>query len=237
MKTLSIENKTIMRIQSLLNDYLNSVNTQVEINAVELYDVIRKDLELKKRFRTGFVFNRFLRRCHKKGDMKSLLNYRVDDTDHKRYLWFFRSKNTSIESKSINTTINKGLFNYYKSSKNVIASDGTKLSSLQEIVIYENLVKESHLIIEVDGVVRRDGEHKHPDFIIKNKLTGKQYYWEHLGMTNDEVYRTKMVDKIEWYKNNGFKTIEKGGNLIYTYYTNTNNLIKDVKKIIQIIKK
>ncbi len=56
-------------------------------------------------------------------------------------------------------------------------------------------------------------------------------------MTNNEVYKSKMADKIEWYKQNGFKTIENGGNLIFTYYSNANNLEKDTKKYIEIITK
>jgi hypothetical protein len=45
-----------------------------------------------------------------------------------------------------------------------------------------------------------------------------------------------MTDKIEWYRNNGFRNIEDGGNLIYTYYSTDNRLKKDVDKYLEKIK-
>lgn len=44
-----------------------------------------------------------------------------------------------------------------------------------------------------------------------------------------------MTEKIEWYRNNGFKTVENKGNVIYTNYSSENKFKKDIKKFIEII--
>ena len=49
----------------------------------------------------------------------------------------------------------------------------------------------------------------YPDFTILNVRTGKIYYWEHLGMTNDLGYIHKNIRKIEAYAKNGFYPGEK----------------------------
>ncbi|MDF4221089.1 hypothetical protein PXC01_05780 [Maribacter sp. M208] len=236
MKKLSVENRILMRIQTLLNTYLSAPNTAVEINSIELYDVIKKNPELRKRFSSNTAFNRFLRNSHKYGDMKSLINYRVDDSNNLNFRWFFRFKNLREKAKSTNTTVNKGTYNYYKYSQTAIASDGVRFSSSHEVSIYEYLLKESHLRIDLEYPLIINGEQKFVDFTITNKLNRKVFYWEHLGMINSEEYKEKMVNKIEWYLSNGIKSVEDGGNLIYTYYHRDSDFIKDIKKCIQIIK-
>lgn len=237
MKNLPEEYKLLKEIQSKLNKYLDSRNTQLEIRSNELYDVIKKNITLKGKFPTNRIFNQFLRKHHQKGVMKTFINYRVDDSNNNFYQWYFGTKHKTEKSAAKNTTVNQGTFNYYKTSKNIFASDGTKLNSKHEVHIYEKLIEKSHIRIDIEYPLIRNEETKFVDFTIKNKLTQKTYYWEHFGMTNSEEYKSKMADKIEWYKENGFKTIENGGDLILTYYSNDNNLEKDTKKYIEIITK
>ncbi len=49
----------------------------------------------------------------------------------------------------------------------------------------------------------------YPDFTILNVRTGKIYYWEHMGMTNDPDYIQKNIRKIEAYAKNGYYPGEK----------------------------
>ena len=168
--------------------------------------------------------------------MSSFLYYRVDTTNRNFYQWHFRRKHVSHERETINNDAIEGTYNYYKNSKTNIASDGTKLNSEQEVFIYERLKKCSHLLIKIEYPITKYGETKYVDFIIQNKLNRKEFYWEHFGMTNNEQYKAKMTDKIEWYRNNGFRNIEDGGNLIYTYYSTDNRLKKDVDKYLEKIK-
>lgn len=56
----------------------------------------------------------------------------------------------------------------------------------------------------------------HPDFTVLNKRTGRTYYWEHFGMTDDEEYRAETLKKLETYAENGYFP---GKNLIVTSET------------------
>lgn len=68
-----------------------------------------------------------------------------------------------------------------------------------------------------------------PDFTVLNKRTRKEYYWEHLGMMDDEEYCEKAIKKIETFEKNG---IFPGENLILTYETRKHPLnIKIVEKL------
>jgi hypothetical protein len=70
MKSLPEEYKLIKKIQFLLNNYLSSTDTKVEIRSNELYDVIKKNSTLRAKFPTNKELNQFLRKYHKKGVMK-----------------------------------------------------------------------------------------------------------------------------------------------------------------------
>ncbi|MBA5245897.1 AAA family ATPase [Marnyiella aurantia] len=48
-----------------------------------------------------------------------------------------------------------------------------------------------------------------PDFTIDNLTTGKRFYWEHLGMMSNEVYREKWLQKLKAYKEEGFVLFEE----------------------------
>jgi len=236
MKTLPKEYKLLKEIGKSLDNFLKSPDTPVEIRSTELYEIVSKNSNLKTEFPSGKIFNQFLRKHHQNEIMSSFLSYRVDTTSKNFYQWHFRMKDINHESETINNETVEGTYNYYKNSKTNIASDGTRLNSKQEVFIYEQLKKCSHLLIKTEYPVTKYGETKYVDFIIQNKLNTKKFYWEHFGMTNNERYKSKMVDKIEWYSKNGFKIIESGGNLIYTYYSSNNRLKKDVDKYIEKIK-
>jgi hypothetical protein len=236
MKTLPKEYKLLKEIGKSLEDFFKSPDTLCEIRSTELYDIVSKNSYLKSEFPTGKIFNQFLRIQHQNGIMSSFLSYHVDTTNRNFYQWHFRRKHVSHARESINNETIEGTYNYYKNSKTNIATDGTKLNSKQEVFIYEQLKKCSHLLIKLEYPITKYGETKYVDFIIQNKLNRKEFYWEHFGMTNNEHYKTKMTDKIEWYRNNGFRNIEDGGNLIYTYYSTDNRLKKDVDKYLEKIK-
>lgn len=62
----------------------------------------------------------------------------------------------------------------------------------------------------------------HPDFTVLNKKTRKVYFWEHNGMMDEEVYRERTLDKINYYMLNGHFP---GIDLILTHETS----IKPIK--------
>ncbi len=71
----------------------------------------------------------------------------------------------------------------------------------------------------------------HPDFTLLNVAKRKEYYWEHLGMMDQDVYCKKAVQKLEMYELNG---IIPGKNLILTMESKENPLnMCVVEKMIQ----
>ncbi len=55
-----------------------------------------------------------------------------------------------------------------------------------------------------------------PDFTVLNLRTRKTFYWEHLGLMDQEDYCNKAIKKIETYERNG---IYPGNKLILSYET------------------
>lgn len=82
---------------------------------------------------------------------------------------------------------------------------------------------ETPLYLQGFGVV-------YPDFLLLNKRSRKEFYWEHLGRMDDPEYSKKAIVKIEEYQRNG---IIQGKNLIVTYETKEHPLnIKSVEQLI-----
>lgn len=61
----------------------------------------------------------------------------------------------------------------------------------------------------------------YPDFTVLNVRRRKEFYWEHLGMMDDQAYAEKAMLKITMYEQNG---IYPGEGLILTYETRKNPL-------------
>lgn len=70
-----------------------------------------------------------------------------------------------------------------------------------------------------------------PDFTVLNKRTRREYYWEHLGMMDEEKYCEKAIRKIESFEKN---RIFPGKNLLLTYETKNHPL--DIKVVEMLVK-
>lgn len=71
----------------------------------------------------------------------------------------------------------------------------------------------------------------HPDFLLMNKRNRKEFYWEHLGMMDNEEYCEKALIRIEGYTKNGFVP---GQQLILTYETKKHPLnMRMAEKLIE----
>ncbi len=72
----------------------------------------------------------------------------------------------------------------------------------------------------------------YPDFVLLNRRTRREYYWEHFGFMNDPEYCEKAVKKIAAYEKNG---IYAGDRLILTFEAGKAAL--DLKQIDSLINK
>lgn len=71
-----------------------------------------------------------------------------------------------------------------------------------------------------------------PDFVVLNKFTRKEYYWEHFGLMSDKDYCEKSVKKMNQYIKN---EIYPGDKLISTYETEKS--VIDFKVVDEMIEK
>ena len=55
------------------------------------------------------------------------------------------------------------------------------------------------------------GATRYPDFTIDDEISGKTFYWEHLGLLHRDDYRRSWEKKLAWYRENGVTLIEEGG--------------------------
>ena len=83
-----------------------------------------------------------------------------------------------------------------------------------------------HYEPEVDLIDHKTGKpyKAHPDFLVLNKRTRKEYYHEHFGRMDDPEYAQEMVDKLIDYMNAGYVL---GDNLIATFETKESPLKPD----------
>lgn len=239
MNKLPEEIVLLKRIKAKLDELMSANGTQVEIRSTDLFDYLKKDLTLALKFPTNRKFNTFLRNQNKIGNMKQFIpNFRVDTSNHLFYQWFFYKDMASGLKEEVDSAegiISK--FMYYKSGKNIPAINGEMLRSIQEKVIYENLLQFKNLTIFYDHPISKNGEIKYTDFYIKNNSKRTEFIWEHFGMTHKEEYKEEMFEKIKWYKENNYKSVDVGGTLIYTYYQNESSFQNDIEKNIKVILK
>ena len=72
----------------------------------------------------------------------------------------------------------------------------------------------------------------YPDFTLLNKRTRREYYLEHFGRMDDEIYSEHVVSKLESYQKNG---IFPGEKLLMTFETSKKAL--NIKAVEQMISK
>lgn len=233
MKKLPEDLKILKRIAERLDSLMTDPHTSVEIRSNELYDYAIKDKLLSSKFFSQIDFNKFLKKQHFKGYLKQMIpNCRVDDTNKEFFKWHFRKKSKPKTQNKSSSGIN-GNYIHYRSGLNIQTSDNNFVRSEQEKMIYESLIKYEELNIVYDYPLIHKGKKKNVDFFIENLKDKTEYYWEHLGMTNNEGYLSKIPKIITWYKNAGIRNItEQNGNLIFTYYRNLGVFQREIDKYI-----
>lgn len=145
------------------------------------------------------------------------------------------AKMTRLEKSAVRR-INSSIFEFKPLPKELLYFDmwykeGRKLTTLTEYlvrskseVIIANMLFEEDIKFEYEKpLFAPDGTMYLPDFTVV--FRGETYYWEHVGMLNNEKYKKHWQEKEIWY-NKFFD-----GKLITTF--ESNNLTKDIKSIIE----
>lgn len=226
----------MLAIKAVLDQLMNDPGTGVEIRLNELYDHARRVPQIAAAFPTPKSFSQFLRAEHNNLRMKAVIpNYTVDTFIHSHYEWkFHREVIVSIAAGEAEALMSNDRYRDHK--KNILTASGELVRSHQERFIHDALNRVSHFRFRYEFPLHAFGSNKNVEFHIQNVKTGKEYFWEHFGMTNSEYYKDGVVKKLEWYKDAGFKPLEEGGAVIFTYYRNEHDFHRSVQRIIERIR-
>ena len=92
---------------------------------------------------------------------------------------------------------------------------GEKVRSKSEVIIADALYY-AGVPYHYEKPLKIGNKVIYPDFTVLNVRTRKEYYWEHLGMLDNEDYLDKALRKLDSYELHG---IREGNNLILTRET------------------
>ena len=101
---------------------------------------------------------------------------------------------------------------YYDAKYINVSERGEPMISKNEVIIANLLNKyrsEIQYAYENKLKFAETGRVVEPDFTIDNLITGKRFYWEHLGLMTQKDYRGKWKLKLEAYKRDGFVLYHK----------------------------
>lgn len=215
---------------------MNDPGTGVHVRLNELYDHARRDLLVQRALPTSRAFSQFMRAEHNSMRLRSVIpNYTVDTFVHERYEWFFHREVVAIPAEGKADSL-LSIDRYKDHKKKIRTSSGELVRSHQERFIHDALNRVPHFTFRYEFPLRAIGSTRNVDFHIINNKTRTEYFWEHFGMTNSEHYKDGLVEKLEWFKNAGYRTVEDGGNVIFTYYRNEHDFHRSVQRYIQQIR-
>ena len=112
--------------------------------------------------------------------------------------------------------------NWYESGKKISTLSQYFVRSKSEAIITNMLCERDIPFKYEEPLFAPDGTMYLPDFTVK--FRGEEYYWEHVGRTNDPAYMSHWAKKEAWYQKNF------PGKLLVTY--ESNNLSTDAAALI-----
>lgn len=185
------------------------------LRLTDVYDYITHKEPFRTEFPTPESFSRFIPNCH------------ADTTVHHHYQWYFYPPARNVnritvpedKNEAVTVTCQNDMMPW---GRRFVASNGVAVRSTQELHIINKLLSAKELVIFYERPLELGGHKRYPDFTIYNRRNSKLFYWEHFGMTGNAAYADEMVEKIRWYKRNGYNDIADGGSLIVTIYHDDN---------------
>lgn len=92
-----------------------------------------------------------------------------------------------------------------------VSAAGEWMISKSEVAIANLLISHKVKYTYEMRLFGMDGTSRLPDFTICDEDTGVTYYWEHMGLLNQEDYKQKNLKKLEWYHAAGVVPLEQAG--------------------------
>ncbi len=242
MESLPREYVLLKKINTYIDKLLNESAASEIARLNDIYDYIKDKEDFAKHFPTPVDFSRFMRKMHDQGILKQLIrNCTVDTTIYHHYQWRFFTKarvikkETTCEDRNVADS-HPGAGTFFKSAKKYEAANGVLVRSTQELYILNQLLAVDFFDVYYETPLAVGKQKKFPDFTVRNKITGTIFRWEHFGINDESDYGEAMADKLSWYRDIGFRSIEEGGRLVVTIYQDDDQLVAAVTRLIEKMK-
>lgn len=108
--------------------------------------------------------------------------------------------------------------NTYEINTNIYTEAGEHVRSKSEKIIADKFYGKDIPYVYEPLLTLRHQIKITPDFVLLNKRTRQEFYFEHFGMMDNPEYSSKAIHKIEMYQNSGYWF---GMNLLYTFETSS----------------
>ena len=242
MKSLPQKYNLLRTINKYIEEYFAMTGNTKTIRSTDIYEFLKHKEDFRRQFISAKDFGRFMRRMHDEGVLTQFIKNVIVDTSNKAYYqWHFFpplrtfSRETTPEDKNIASS-HSDKNKFFRGNKKYMAANGAMVRSMQELNIMNRLLAVEIFDVYYERLLIAAGKKQYPDFTIYNKKTQTVFHWEHFGMTDDLEYGEKMADKIEWYRQIGYKNIDEGGRLIVSIYQNEEHFISLIDNIIEKMK-
>ncbi|MCC8019376.1 MAG: hypothetical protein LIO85_06355 [Rikenellaceae bacterium] len=224
--------KLLFTIRRYINDLFEQTSTTKFTRLSDIWDYCSKKKGFL--FTSSSAFGHFMKLMHKKRLLRQVITCcDVDDSNPEHWNWYFRRPHNPVRTKDSADSENIATRKIpYSPGYECAAKDGTKVKSLQELHIYEQLLKEPRIEVEYEKKFYWNDEFKVPDFTLYIDGSKEPYIWEHFGLTGRRGYFDHMAEKIEWYTRAGMAAFQKGGRLIVTTDGDKESFNLQVKGII-----
>lgn len=113
---------------------------------------------------------------------------------------------------------------YYPEGKTVKTANGVMVRSKSEAIIY-TLLTLFHIPFRYECRLDIGSNTYYPDFTIRHPITGECFYWEHVGMLDNQNYSIDFLNKLRVYIKHD---IYPDHNLILTYEINGHPLDESI---------
>lgn len=87
---------------------------------------------------------------------------------------------------------------------------GLAVRSKSEVIIADALT-DAAITFEYEKPLMLGETTRYPDFTIEDEISGRTFYWEHLGLLHRDDYRRAWEKKLAWYRDNSVLPREDGG--------------------------
>ena len=114
-----------------------------------------------------------------------------------------------------------GAKNKYDKSSSYMTNNGEEVRSKSEKILADLFYQYGIIYQYEPEIFLHNGIKCYPDFVLLNLRERKTYFWEHFGLTSDNSYSDKNLEKLARYEKSG---IISGENLIISTEANGINL-------------